>query len=289
MAVLIYRGAAEKVERDIKVFNSGKFLGKCFINGHIHLETGLHIGSGKEVMEIGGLDYPVVRDPLTRVPYIPGSSLKGKMRALLERLEFAKKPESAWEAFFTREVSGGGRKLYHHECADINCIVCRLFGTIQGAGMHNNRPARLTVCDSFLDRKSLEKLEQVDTGLYLTELKFENTLDRLTAAASPRQVERVPKGSEFKFQLVYDQDEESERYEKDIEGMFTALNLLNDDALGGNTSRGYGRIKIHKLEWRKRSRAYYEKGSPEAETALQQEESETIMDFAKRINNYLKK
>lgn len=50
------------------------------ISGQIKLETGLHIGGDEGVIEIGGNDNPIVRDISTGNPYIPGSSLKGKMR-----------------------------------------------------------------------------------------------------------------------------------------------------------------------------------------------------------------
>jgi CRISPR-associated protein Csm3 len=65
-------------------------LGKLKINSVLLVETGLHIGGGGENLDIGGLDKPVVRDPLTLQPYLPGSSIKGKLRAIFER-RFEKK------------------------------------------------------------------------------------------------------------------------------------------------------------------------------------------------------
>ncbi|WP_297499767.1 type III-A CRISPR-associated RAMP protein Csm3, partial [Thermococcus sp.] len=60
------------------------FYGKVVIRGRIKALTGLHIGSQRDVSEIGGIDNPVIKDPHTGLPYIPGSSLKGKLRSLFE-------------------------------------------------------------------------------------------------------------------------------------------------------------------------------------------------------------
>src|SRR3989304_7996305 len=54
------------------------------LKGTIVLKSGLHIGSGNMEMHIGGTDSPVIKHPHTLEPYIPGSSLKGKVRSLLE-------------------------------------------------------------------------------------------------------------------------------------------------------------------------------------------------------------
>ena len=61
-----------------------KFIGKLILEGNLHCETGLHIGAGKGSLEIGGADNPVVKDAFGR-PYIPGSSLRGKLRSLIEQ------------------------------------------------------------------------------------------------------------------------------------------------------------------------------------------------------------
>lgn len=264
---------------------TGKFYGKLFIEGIIRCKTGVHVGTGKEVMEIGGLDTPVVRDPLTREPYIPGSSLKGKLRSLLEKQEFAtRKPGESIDQFFNRVVRSGGLIIRHHECGDEDCVVCRLYGASKGDGVPQNRPSRLTVSDAHLTEESKERLEKIDTGLYLTELKFENTLDRITSAASPRQIERVPCGTEFEFTLIYNQDEEkgSELFKKDLEAIFNNLRLLNDDAIGGNVSRGYGRIELKNLCVKYRPLEYYKNGLPDKEIVEEQGEK-TLYDFMKQV------
>lgn len=257
--------------------STGKFYGKLIVEGTIECVTGMHIGTGKEVMEIGGIDIPVVRDPLSREPYIPGSSLKGKLRSLLEKQEFAVKGTGLYiDDYFNKTVDSGGLKIRHHECNVDDCSVCRLYGASKGKGVSENRPARLIVSDAYLKSESKQQLENIDTGLYLTELKFENTLDRITSAASPRQIERVPRGTEFEFTLIYNQDEErnSELFAQDIKAIFNNLRLLDNDAIGGNVSRGYGRIKLKNLCMKYRPLDYYREGDQKKEVLITQGEQQ---------------
>jgi CRISPR-associated protein Csm3 len=218
--------------------NHRKIQGKIVITGILECLTGLHIGASKENMEIGALDSPVIRDPITRQPFIPGSSLKGKLRALLEKATPACEPK--------RNGGTRARPVMRHECDDFdeaaNCPVCRLFGST-GQGNGRNFPARLRVRDLHLTADSFAMLEKIDTGLLYTEWKFENALDRITSAANPRNLERVPKGSCFAASLVYDV-EDLETARKDVENLRLALRLLEDDALGGHGSRGYGQVKV---------------------------------------------
>lgn len=211
-------------------------LGKIIIQGQILCKTGLHIGSSKETLEIGGLDSPVVRDPITREPYIPGSSLRGKLRSLLEKKENK----------HANRHSGQG--VYRHECTDKSCTVCRLFGATADKREDKNsenQPARLCVRDARLTEESLKELDAIDTGLQYTELKFENALDRITAAANPRQIERVPAGTRFRFEMVYTAETENKaEIETDLKNLLGCLNMLHDDYLGGHGSRGYGQVKI---------------------------------------------
>ncbi len=218
--------------------NQRKIKGKIIIAGVLECLTGLHIGASKENMEIGALDSPVVRDPITRRPYIPGSSLKGKLRALLE------KPTPDWVP--NRNGGTRAKPVMRHECDDADaaaqCPVCRVFGST-GLGEGRNFPARLRVRDLHLTAESFEMLEKIDTGLLYTEWKFENALDRVTSAANPRNLERVPKGSRFSASLVYDV-EDLETAKVDMDNLRLALRLLEDDALGGHGSRGYGQVKV---------------------------------------------
>jgi CRISPR-associated protein Csm3 len=213
-------------------------LGKIIMMGTIECLTGLHIGASKENMEIGAIDAPVVRDPVTREPYIPGSSLKGKLRALLEKA-LAKTPN--------RNI---GSDVKIHVCPNKGnakeCEVCRVFGSTgkkEGEQEGSNFPARLIVRDSYLDEDSLKKLSEIDTGLQYTEWKFENAIDRVTSAANPRQIERVPKGAEFRFEMVYNV-EDKDQIEEDLKNLNLAIELLKLDSLGGHGSRGYGKVDV---------------------------------------------
>ena len=268
--------------------------GKIRIESTLLVETGLHIGGGGETLDIGGLDKPVIRDPLTDQPYLPGSSIKGKLRSILERLH--NKPVNR----------RGSRDTYRYESDDVvngyteistnqfvafqgarTCPVSRLFGSTgvkcwiptsevtdaiesdaktseqtiadvkHAKVIGRNAPARLIVRDCHLEPHSAEKLKRVDTGLYMTEWKFENGIDRITSAANPRQVERVPAGAAFKFELVYTIENESQVVE-DLKNLSIALAVLEDDALGGHGSRGYGKIKFQQIKFFYRSLAQYQ-------------------------------
>jgi len=210
-----------------------KLRQKIVVEGRLEVLTGLHVGSAAAGMQIGSVDSPVVRDPISNRPYIPGSSLKGKLRSLLEAAEGLPSNRQ------------GGRGVRRHECDDLQqareCPVCRLFGST-GRNGGKNHPARLTVCDLHLTEESFMELEAVETGLLYTEWKFENTLDRVTSAAMPRQIERVPAGAAFSFRLIYDDREDADRAGEDLRNLARAMHLLEDDALGGHGSRGYGRV-----------------------------------------------
>lgn len=206
--------------------------GKVVLGGTLKCITGLHIGASKDNLDIGGLDAPVLRDPVTREPYIPGSSLKGKLRSLFERRQ----------GMTYNRHSGQG--VYRHECVNPVCQVCRLFGAA-GGREGDNMPARLIVRDSLLTDESRKLLSSIDTGLQYTEWKFENALDRITAAANPRQLERVPAGAEFTFEMVYNVEAADHKdTREDLVNLLETLSLLEDDFLGGHGSRGYGKIKF---------------------------------------------
>jgi len=221
---------------------------KVVITGKMLAVTGLHIGSQQAGLDIGGLDLPVVRDPITRFPYVPGSSLKGKMRALTERR-------------LNKEFNRGHRDIFRHECdsADPSCPVCRLFGSTGQGDNGNNFPARLIVRDLPITEDSKKHLERVQTGLRYTEWKFENTLDRVTSAAMPRQVERVPAGTEFEFEVVYTAEtDDREQLTQDLANTLAALEMVQDDTLGGHGSRGYGKVAFSLTAVTVRPRTYYE-------------------------------
>jgi len=215
--------------------NRKDLLGKAIFKGKLICETGMHIGASKDNMEIGAIDSPVVRDPITREPYIPGSSLKGKMRMLLEKA-LMKNPN--------RSI---GKDVKVHVCDDfaaaLNCEVCRIFGSTGHGEGSNNFPARLIVRDLHLTQESVQRLSGIDTGLQYTEWKFENAIDRVTSAANPRQIERVPRGTEFSFEIIYNV-EEATHLDRDFKNIKLALDLLQLDAIGGHGSRGYGKVRL---------------------------------------------
>jgi len=203
-----------------------EFVGNILLRGKIECVTGLHIGGSKDKVEIGGVDSPVARDPNTRLPYIPGSSLKGKMRMLLE--------------FAAGKVETGGI----HNCADSDCPVCRVFGS--SAAEHRTcGPTRLLVRDAYPDDETRTMWENLDSELLYAEMKSENFLDRITSVANPRFLERVVKGSKFDLEMVYgvyaiDEHDDLAFFSQ----VRTALLLLEHSALGGNGSRGYGRVRF---------------------------------------------
>lgn len=221
-----------------------KFLGKYIIKADIEVVTGLHIGTSKDSLEIGGLDNPVIKDSKGR-PYIPGSSLKGKMRMLSE--------------FYHGKVHEKGEV---HKCTDENCPVCGLFGTSVDNRQNESGflRTRLIVRDAYLDEESLKEYADYLETKY-TEVKYENSINRLTSRANPRPQERVPAGAIFKAEFVVDEYENDGN--KFLRNLLLAMKLLEDDYLGGSGSRGYGKIVFKNIEIVKRQRSFYSEGENE--------------------------
>ncbi len=229
-----------------------KISKKIFIRGTLKVITGLHIGGSSVSMSIGGADKIVVRNPLTNEPYIPGSSLRGKMRSLLERLRGI-------------ELDGGdGGFSYEKGKADAgknpNTYLGKLFGI--SAAEENKQPTRLIVRDAHLTNDSKEKLVNApNTDMPMTEVKTEVNIDRITAAANPRQFERVPAGAEFQFEFILtllEGDDENKYLELIREGM----ELVQNDSLGGHGSRGYGQVEFKVTELTERTSANYRNREP---------------------------
>jgi len=218
-------------------FNTFKLIKIKEINGKIKLLTGLHIGAGNDKIEIGGMDNPIIKDPATGAPYIPGSSIKGKMRSLIE-----------WK--LNKVLSNHG-----DPCNCGECDVCTVFGTAAAekkgetiAKALRRGPTRIIVRDAHLSEEYKKKFED---GYQLIEEKYENSLNRITAVANPRPVERVIPGVEFDFSLAYkvlDRDDQGKTDEKLFEDIVLyALAALQEDYLGGGGSRGNGRIQFVQL------------------------------------------
>lgn len=214
---------------------------KILIKGKLEIVTGMHIGAGGDYAAIGAVDSPVIRDRILNLPIIPGSTLKGKIRSLLVK-EYC--PESK-------------------EPKEDSMVIKRIFG---GDFDGNKKTGRFIFSDSCLSNIDYLKSVGVDNP---TEVKFENTINRLTGVANPRQIERVIRGSEFDVNIIYELQNNTAEKEviEDITALADGLKLLEYDYLGGHGTRGYGKVKINNMS---------------AETVVGK------CDFEKRINDILK-
>jgi CRISPR-associated protein Csm3 len=194
-----------------------KLVKKIKINSSLEVITGIHIGGSSDNVEIGGIDDPVIKIATKdNQPYIPGSSIKGKIRCLLEQI--------------SGSVEIGGN-------ADVN----KLFGSSS-----NNMPSKIIIRDAFLSMKSIDSLKNCDDlDMPFTESKYENEINRIMGTAkNPRQTERVPAGVSFDLEFIiniWDTDEDG----KSLFTLFKkGINALENDYLGGSGSRGYGQVRF---------------------------------------------
>lgn len=193
---------------------------KIEITGNIEVLTGMHIGGSNSYSAIGSVDSPVIKDTKSGNPIIPGSSLKGKMRTLLAKV-------------YNTNVANSPDE----DCADLTS----LFGSSK---QKNIRTSRVLFSDMIMSNwDDLKKL-----GLRTkTEVKFENTINRTTAVANPRQIERVVRGALFPMSIIYEMTD-PETLKKDFKILKTGFKLLEADYLGGSGSRGYGKIEFKNLD-----------------------------------------
>lgn len=228
-----------------------QLLGKVILRGVIEVKSGMRIGGSTGGLKIGGVDLNVITDPHGR-PYIPGSSLKGKMRSLVERKEGVR--------FIDRGM---------HQCqSDAEykvCPVCKIWGVLGGTNFTVPTLTRLIVRDSYLDETSISEEMRKNLDLQWTEVKFETAIDRIKGTAlhsSLRQAERVPAGARFKdCEIIFNVFEDGDKAL--LKKVFEAMELLEQDYLGGMGSRGYGQIAFDGIEiyWNKRED--YETGNIE--------------------------
>ena len=205
------------------------------ITGVLICKTGLRIGGSREELEIGGMDNPIIRDVVDGLPYIPGSSLKGKLRSILE--------------YKYGKVDAQGNPCGCAQPLDV-CPVCTIFGP-HLKPTHELGPSRLIVRDALLTKQSLDELSKLnrEEGLQYAEVKTENIIDRRTGVARRgglRTQERVPKGTSFDLNMsvrVFEDDDE----DKMVGYIKEALGLLGSDYLGGSGTRGYGWVEITNL------------------------------------------
>jgi len=214
----------------------GRLLGIVKIRGLITTETGLTIG-GLDTFGIGGIDKQVVKDPLRQnAPYIPGSSLKGKLRSLTE---------------MARELCADGDP---HSCADAACPVCAVFGAANAKHTQDcgRGPTRLIVRDARLCTQHAEAAEFFRSTGRWVDLKTENVIDRVSGTAKhPRTFERVPAGMQFRFAMsyrVFDMDGDGGQFDlSNLALIRDALAYLTSDYLGASGSRGYGQISLSEV------------------------------------------
>ena len=189
--------------------------GKILIRCDLEVRTGMHIGGSSAFSAIGAVDSPVVRDPYTGLPIVPGSSLKGKLRTLLARS-------------LCQDIEN------MPECSADDARILRLFGSAEPV-----RRSRLQFADAFLT--NAEALSS--KGVRVTEIKTENTISRANAQATPRQIERVIAGAAFGVSIVYDVTDPAQ-VEEDLALLAKGMKLLQWDYLGGHGSRGSGRVSL---------------------------------------------
>ncbi|MFT4154568.1 type III-A CRISPR-associated RAMP protein Csm3 [Parafilimonas sp.] len=202
---------------------------KILIEGTLELISGLRIGASKDNVEIGGVDLPVIKRKDNLQPYIPGSSIKGKMRSLLDiaygESDTMSNPESS---------------------------IGKLFGAISKNKKLNTIPSRLIVRDANLNQRTIEQLKDSEfTDMPFTEIKAENSINRIEGTAKdPRFIERVPAGSFFDIQFVINiitvnDEDKNVKEQEHLKLFYESIKLLEDDYLGGSGSRGYGQVKFH--------------------------------------------
>ncbi len=260
-----------------------KYKGSFVIEYRLKALTGLRVGGSKEEFDIGGTDNPVMKVPVEipeyyedkssvpkGAPYIPGSSVKGKMRSLLEwvygRVEvmYGKAIEN-YSGNYKEKLDEAGKPC---DCGE--CEVCIVFGTgdaktyerLAREGKEQPGPPRAKFFDLYPTKGTLTKLEDsLGKGIF-TEIKTENQINRITSRANPRKVERVPAGAEFEGRIVFDCFKEGDG---ELLGLIlNGMKKLEDNFLGGYGSRGSGRVKFKNLKvvWRP---ADFYKGKAEEE------------------------
>lgn len=189
---------------------------KIQITGKLEVVTGMHIGGGSAFAAIGAVDSSVIKDTQSKLPMIPGSSLKGKMRTLLAK------------SYNDRIVEPDN---------DAPEII-RVFGSAKKGQTH---PSRIIVADMIMSNSGELHKKEINS---MTEVKFENTISRQTAVANPRQIERVIRGAQFDLDIIYEV-EAADEILSDMRLVAEGMKLLQYDYLGGHGSRGYGKVKFN--------------------------------------------
>ena len=230
------------------------FIKNYIINGEITCKTGLHIGGSLETIEIGGSDNPIIRDTVSNLPFIPGSSIKGKLRSLLE---LSDKDSSQSVIDNKGKVSTKG-------------IAAEFFGVAnnnESSKDNNDNESskdkfhnKLIVRDAFPTEDTIKMWDKHSDIIDGAELKYENSLNRITSKATPRNIERVPVNSKFKLEIVlsiYDETYTTKSDYESLNPLFKSMKLLQDDYLGGSGTRGFGKIEFENITIKERGLEYY--------------------------------
>ncbi len=226
------------MSQERQVSESPYLRAKIVFSGQLECLTGLHIGGVEAGVDVGGIDKYVVRNPYNNEPYIPGSSLKGKIRSLVEY------------ALASRSQLLGANRIA--SVVDLPNVK-RLFG--EAINQNTGQPSRVLFRDAILSERDRNQPMAFSSGLKYTERKAENTLKRITAQATPRQIERIPAGTSFGLSMVLNVDSDSfgedaatnpsQRFvDTYLEMLELGYRLLQYDGLGGMVSRGYGQVGI---------------------------------------------
>lgn len=250
-----------------------RLMYNVFIEYEIAIMTGLAIGGSDTGIQIGGVDKVVIRNPFTDEPYIPGSSLRGKMRSSLEKAM----------GLPLRQEIGPRVRIHSAKNAEqyAESPVCQIFGV---TGEHDwSRPSRLLVRDTPLSQTTREAMTAQRLDLPYTEVKTEVAIDRITSAAVPRTLERVPAGAVFgPGQIVFNV------YENDAADLFNVLYngmlLVEDGYLGGNGSRGSGQIRFRNISISARATTSPDGNLVYAQRVLLRGPVESLSDFGAVID-----
>lgn len=242
-----------------------KLVGRIILKFKVQILSGLAIGGSNENISIGGVDRPVIRDPFNNQPYIPGSSLRGKIRSLLEKYGGYEQNTDIGSGV-TIHSCGPTRNDTQREQAQkvyLESKVCQIFGI---TGEKFSKPTRLIVRDIPMDEDSATRLESLRTDLPYTEVKTEVSIDRVTSKAHPRQIERVPAGVVFSdAEMVYSlYDIDGSGINPDLDNfqlVLIGLQLLEDDYLGGLGSRGSGKVALKNISVQVKSSESYDQPS----------------------------
>ena len=193
---------------------------KIRITGALETKTGMHIGGSSAFSAIGAVDSPVIKDVRNGKPMVPGSSLKGKIRTLLAKKynEAVVNPDN-----------------------DAECIR-RVFGSAKKDKDNKVHASKIIVSDMFLMNEDEIRNRGIES---FTEVKFENSINRATAVANPRQIERAIKGLQFGIDMIYEVDNGKEdEVIDDIKLLAEGMKMLEYDYLGGSGSTGYGKVQF---------------------------------------------